>query len=83
MAECIFVEKRPFCFKPTNASVNKKGAFGQETVVFGQLKGNNKPKEMHFCYLYGKKGHVAKNIGRMLVNSLNRLNPPVRERGVV
>ena len=37
------------------------GAVGQGPIVFGQVKGNNKPKKKRSCYLCGKKNHIEKN----------------------
>ena len=45
--------------KPAKSLVTTtRGAAGQAPMVLGQAKGKN---EMHSCYLYGKKGHLAKN----------------------
>ena len=55
-----FLKKVPFIFKPADASVTIRGAGGQAPMVFGQAKGNKKPKKTSSYYLYGKKNHIAK-----------------------
>ena len=62
-----FVKKGFLLSKPAGALMTDKGASGQEKMVLGQAKGNNKPKETCSCYLHGKKGHMAGNCGRNTV----------------
>ena len=53
-------------------------------MVLGQAKGSKKSKEMHSCYIYGKKSHIVKkNIGKILVDKPSRFKPLVMSRRVL
>ena len=63
--------------------MTKKGAGGQVLMVFGQAKGNKKPKKTHTYYLCGKTGHIAKKNSSLLMDIPSRLNPPIRARDIL
>ena len=53
-----FIEKQFADSQPENALVSTRGAGRQIPMVLGQA---TEKQKMRFCYLYGKKGKIAKN----------------------
>ena len=52
-------------------------------MVLGQAKGINKPKKICSYYLYGKKGHMTKKFGIVIVDRPSKLNLIVKAKGVL
>ena len=43
----------------------------------------NKPREIYYCYIFGKKGTQQRTASTILVDRLGKLDPLVRARGII